>query len=170
MTEAHLLSSPPVSGSIDEVRFDAVGNCLWVKFADDEYQEWCGVFGPGFDTFSKAVVTDQSGHCFIISSGQGYIVDVHTRGLLHKTENDALVFVIVIPGRELFIACSSIRLIAYSPAGVIWQSRRVSVDGIKFLEVNESTLTGQVWNMEDWVDFVLDIDGWKYHSEYMCDF
>ena len=170
MTKAQILSLPPVSGSIDEVHFDAVGNCLWVKFVDDECQEWCGVFGAGFGTFSKAVVTDQSGHCFIISSGQGYIVDVNTRGLLQKTENDALVSAISIPERELFVACDYTRLIAYSPAGVVWESERVSVDGINFIEVSELVLKGQVWNMENWVDFVLEIDGWKYHSHYVCDF
>ena len=169
MSEAHLLSLPPVSGSIDEVRFDAAGTCNWVRFVDDEYQEWCGVFGRGFTKDVNAVV-NRYGHCFVLSSGQGYLVDVHSRALLHKTEYGWLVSVISIPETDIFLACDYTHLIVYSPAGIVWESERISVDGITFVEVSESTVKGQVWNMEDWVDFVLDIKGWKYHSSYVCEF
>ena len=107
MNEAHLLSLPPVSGSIDEVRFDAVGTCNWVRFVGDDYEEWCGVFGRGFTKDVKTVV-NRYGHCFVLSSGQGYIVDVHRRALLHKTQYGWLVSVISIPEREMFFSRATI--------------------------------------------------------------
>ena len=59
MVEAQILSQPPISGTVDEVRFDAAGSCTWIKFTDENYGEWCGIFGHGFGTSSNdAVVND----------------------------------------------------------------------------------------------------------------
>jgi hypothetical protein len=155
MSEAHLLSLPPVSGSMNEVRFDAVGTCTWVRFVDDEYNEWCGVFGRGFIRDIETIV-NLDGHCFVLSCGQGFLIDIHSRALLHKTAYAWLVSVISIPETDIFLACDYTNVIAYSPAGIVWKSERVSVDGIRLIEVSKATVKGQVWNMEDWVDFLLD--------------
>ena len=170
MTEVQILSSPPISGTIDEFRFEAIGNCTWVKFIDDTYEEWCGIFGHGFYVNSNDAIVNDNGQAFIISGGQGYIVDVNSRNPLYKTDNDYLTSVVYIPESEFFISCSFTNLFAYSPQGLMWESDRISVDGIKFLEFDNKMVKGQVWNTQDWVDFTLVVNGWKYQSKFKCDF
>jgi hypothetical protein len=168
MVACEVLSSPPISGTVDEVHFSAFGDCTWVRFTGEDDWSWCGVFGPGCLPAKRTAVANADGRCFVIASGQGYLVDARSREVLHKTQNDWLVSAIAIPGRDVFVACTYWELLAYRPVGRVWRSRRISIDGIKLLKASNSQLAGQVWNLETWVDFVLDLDGWTYRSEFKC--
>ena len=170
MTEAKILSSPPISGSIDEVHFAWAGNCTWVQFTDCEYEEWCGIFGQGEASSANSSLVDAKGNCFVIAHGQGYFININSRQLTHKTENEWLISAVSIPERDMFVACDWTNLYVYSDQGLLWQSQRVSVDGIIFTDVSKSQVKGQVWDLEEWVDFVLNVDGWTYSSEFECDF
>jgi len=169
MIKAEILSSPPISGSIDEVRFGPLGNCTWVRFTDSNREEWCGVFGPGHAA-RTATVANTAGQSFVVASGQGYLIDVNSRELLHQTQHVWLISAIAVPERDVFLACDYTNLLAYSPAGLLWESRRVSVDGITLSSATPSQVRGQVWNLESWVDFILDVDSWQYRSEFVCKF
>jgi hypothetical protein len=46
MSTAEIIRERPTA-ALPEVAFDAYGNCLWVLFEDDEYRQWCGIFGAG---------------------------------------------------------------------------------------------------------------------------
>jgi len=170
MIEAQILNQPPLSGTVDEVRFDAVGHCTWIRFLDNSYIEWCGIFGHGIGTINNDVSVNDAGQAFVIAKGQGFIVDVNSRNLLHKTEDDGLITVISIPECDIFVTCTYTYLYAYSPKGLLWESDKISVDGIKFIIADNRILKGQVWNLDDWVDFSLKIDGWEYQSEFACKF
>jgi hypothetical protein len=101
MIKPEILFSPTISGSIDEVHFSAVGNCTWVRFSDDaDCDDWCGVFGPGHSGRSAAVA-DAADRCFVIAGGQGYLIDVYSRELLHKSQHAWLTSVIAVPERDL---------------------------------------------------------------------
>jgi hypothetical protein len=164
---AEALTSPPISGSVDEVHFSAVGDCAWVRFTDAVEAQWCGVFGPGC-VRGRAAVANTDGQAFVIASGQGYLVDVNARVLLHKTDCEWLISAIAIPGRDAFVACTYTNLVAYSALGCEWNSERVSIDGIELAAASESRVKGRVWDLEKWVDFDLDIESWSYRSEFVC--
>ena len=55
--DAEILTRPPISGQYEEHCFVVSGNTLWVKFMDDDYMEWVGVFEQSewgsANTFSK---------------------------------------------------------------------------------------------------------------------
>ena len=167
MPRVEVLTTPPISGTVDEVRFDAVGDCSWVRFADAVGAQWCGVFGPGC-VRGRAAAVNPDGQAFVIASGQGYLVDVNTRKLLHKTACEWLIAAIAVPGRDVFVACTYTNLVAYSPLGCVWGSDRVSVDRIELAEVSGSKVRGRVWDLSNRVDFDLDIEGWTYRSEFVC--
>lgn len=169
MTQAKLLSQAPLSGTIDEARFNATGTCTWIEFEDDTYNNWCGIFGHGIQTGQSAVTINKIGQSFIISQGQGYLIDVNSRKLLHQTENDWLISVIAIADSDYFVACTYTNIYAYSPNGLLWVSDRVSFDGIELNTVKNKIVPGKVWDLENWIDFSLKIDGWVYQSEFKCD-
>ena len=123
----------PQSGSVTERRFDATGNCTWVRFAAADADEWTGVFGNGdIVRHSKAVLFGDNRTAFVIAAGQGYIVDAVTGEMLHKTPEDCFCDAISVPGRDFIIACDFTDLYAVSQSGVIWRSERIALDGIKF--------------------------------------
>jgi hypothetical protein len=165
--KAEVLTKPPISGSVDEVHFSAVGDCTWVRFTDAVDTQWCGVFGPGC-AGRRAAVVNPTGSAFVVSWGQGYLIDVNTRELLHKTDCEWLISAIAVPGRDVIVACTFTELVAYSPLGRVWNSARVSIDGIELAEASRATVKGRVWNLERWVDFNLDIESWTYRSEFVC--
>ncbi len=165
---ATILLAPPVSGSADEVRFDATGDCTWVQFTDEETQQhWYGVFGDGDPRGAKTVTTNTNGQAFVIAGGQGYLIDTATRQLLHKTEVDYLVSAIAVPGKDLFLA-ADVGLFAYSSAGLVWQGSRISVDGITFTGATASQVEGLVDSVTNGqLSFTLQLEGWQYHSEFI---
>ncbi len=166
--QATILKAPPVSGSGDEVRFDATGDCTWVQFTDEETQQhWYGVFGDGDPRGAKTVTTNTNGQAFVIAGGQGYLIDIPTRKLLHKTAiDDYLESVIAVPGKDLFLA-GDIKLYAYSSTGLLWQSPRVAVDGITFTGATASQVKGLVEALDGKVLFTLRLSDWDYQSEFV---
>ena len=169
MVEAKLLSEIPLSGSIDELRFNATGNCTWVEFTDDSYNSWCGIFGHGVETGHSSVAVNVASQSFVISQGQGYLIDINARRLLHLTENDWLISVVSIPESDIFIACTSTEIYAYASTGLLWESERISFDGIELNFSDNQEIKGKVWNLEGWFDFSLKLKGWVYQSEFKCD-
>ena len=160
--DAKILKVRPQSGEFEELRFDAYDETTYVKFEDQDYLEFCGVFGGGFGSRSAlALARDVA---FVISLGQGYIFDIRTRALLHKTECDHLTDVMYEPVSGYFVACNQTGLFVYDPA-LVWSSGRVSADGITLDETREGVVYGKVDSLSGWVDFSLKLEGF----EYICD-
>lgn len=160
----------PQSGSVAERWFDASGDCTWVRFADDEMDEWVGVFGNGgFVPNSRAAaIFGDNRTAMVIAGGQGYIVDAVSGDMLHKTAEDRFCDAISVPGRDFVIACDFTDLYAVSKNGVIWRSPRIALDGIKFGSSTEQSLTGECWcgatdsnGADEWGRFTLHFDGWR---------
>ena len=165
--KAEILSKKPTSGSIDEIQFDAVGNCTWIQFEDSNYEDWCGVFGQGWGG-SCSVCINNEGIAFIISNGQGYIIDVNKRTLMHKTECDYLIQCKEINGKDLFIASDFIKIFLYSYDKLEFVSERISIDGIEFLETNLEQVSGKVSDLENWYTFTFDLKNYRYNCQWKC--
>lgn len=166
--KAEIPREPLLSGDYPEHWYDAGSFCTRVLFEDEDYNEWVGVFGQSRDStgLSKAIQFGQGSSAFILARGQGYIIDINSKALFHKTECDWLQDAIAIPNHNFIVACDWTDLYAYSNEGLLWQSNRIATDGIHFLEATQNYLTGQLWrpnlNDEDqWLRFRLYYDGWR---------
>ena len=162
---AEILARPPISGTIDEAHFDAVGRCTWVRF--DAQEPWCGVFGGGTSNH-EAVAFTEGGLAFVVARGQGYMIDVAARALLHKTANDWLADVVVASSTDQFVAADRVELHAYSRAGLDWSSGRVALDEIRLLGSNGPGISGQVSGPDGWVDFSLTVPEFEFRCEWEC--
>ncbi len=147
--EAEILNTQPVSGQYPEHAFNAYGNCLWVKFTDSDLMEWCGIFGAGSGGTSKVVHFPIQSAIFVLSHGQGYWIDVEGQKLIGKTDSDDLQDVVWPPDRDFLVASNWTNIFYINPMGILWDSGRVSWDGISFESCSSSMITGHVNDLSD---------------------
>lgn len=165
--EATVLKVPPLSGDMEELQFDAFGTCTWVKFLDDDQQEFCGVFGGGDG--NRSAVAALKNRALVVSLGLGYILDLSTRTVVHKTDCEHLTGVIAVEPCNLFVAHDFTNLLVYRD-DLIWTSHRVSMDGIKLEGVDGKLVHGKVFNLESWVSFTLDSSTLDFVCDWRCPF
>src|SRR5262245_33807820 len=128
MSTAEIIRERPAS-AIPEVTFDAYGNCLWVLFEDDEFRQWCGIFGAGDLQYEGKVQKLVNDEYLVLVSGRIYRVDANNRRLLFASTERMLTDVIYDPKRDLVISCDWTKLLCYDTSGLKWNSKRVSYDG-----------------------------------------
>lgn len=156
--DAQLLSTQPESGEFPEVLFDAFGSCLWVKYTDSSYSEWCGVFGCGSYGRSLVLVQPETSKSFVLASGQGYWVDIEERSLLGKTGVDDIQIAIWPDDCDFVIAGSWTNILFLDPMGIVWDSGRVSWDGISFDSYTDGKVVGIANDLsDDGCEFELDV-------------
>lgn len=85
--EAEIINRP-ISGDFPEIHFGEVSTfSLWVKFTDDDFQEWVGSFCQGWDGYRTFVLNlDRKDKVFVVAGGNGYFIDITSRQLLNKGE------------------------------------------------------------------------------------
>jgi hypothetical protein len=154
----NVLDKPPISGSMAEVQFDAVGNCTWIKF-DDGLDEWTGVFGQGGIArhVNAATLFNNDKHAFVIAGGQGYVINLADKSLVYKAPDDYLQDLIAIPSHDLILTCNYTDLILYDSKKKLWESDRLALDGIKFTEASADNVCGYIWQIGGWYSFVFDV-------------
>jgi len=162
-----LLNNIPESGSIDEVRFDAAGDCTWVKFQDSEYIDWVGVFGMGWGG-GEAAIQINDDLAFVLSNGQGYLVDINGRELLSKTDCDYLKSVIPSDCGNAFIGATDTEVYVYSLDGLVFSTERIASDGIKLASCSKGLVIGEVWGFDKWYPFALDVSNQKFTCAWSC--
>jgi len=151
------LTIPPVSGSIEEVRFDAIGECCWFKFTQCG-EEWSGVFGkpPTPINIQSATAFNNERSIFVIAAGQGYLLDTASRSLLHKTRNSYLQAAIAVPDTEYVVVCDNKCLELYDTRERIWKSNDIATDGIRLISATENAVKGYIWQSDRWYEFFYD--------------
>jgi hypothetical protein len=147
--DASILQYKPLSGDFPEFTFDAVGNCVWVKFTDINFDEWIGIFGVGNGGPSKVLLNDNLGMAFVLSGGQGYWVNLNERTLLGKTRSNYLQDGIWPSGLEFAVVSDYTNIFFLSVAGIIWDSGRISWDGISFERGTANLVTGHLNDLSD---------------------
>ena len=170
--QLELLTKKPVSGTIPEQHFDvSAATNTWVRFGDDEGNDWVGVFGNADNAFFSAAVPfgDDGGRtALVIARGQGYIVDTLARRLLRKTDWDYSYSAVAPPGRDFIVVADTTDIwitkrfedgSASSPNG--WgapeEPRRIALDGLILDEPTHDSLTGKAWFDDGWYSFRMNL-------------
>jgi hypothetical protein len=167
MASAEVLRFRPISGTFPEIPFDAHGNTTWVKFIDDSFEEWCGIFGGGVTSSSLATCSSEARHAFVVSAGQGYFVDINARHVIQKTKSDQITAASFIPGSYSVVACDWTNIYILGVDGSIWDSGRVSFDGIGFTDVTERQVLGRVNDLsDDGAEFRLSLNPVLYECSW----
>jgi hypothetical protein len=134
---------------------------LVIRFTTNDGTSWIGNFqrgGMGYDYINHH---PNGKNALIIASGQGYIVDPvdrHLVGLL----GGGIVDLFSHPSRHAVVLNQqNLSFAAIDATGQIWQSRRISWDGFRFLQTVGTKLSGEAWSPhnDEWHAFVLDLKG-----------
>lgn len=152
----------PTSGQYPEKHFGKVSpNCLWVKFMDNDYEEWVGSFQQYWDGYGTFILyLDKKEKAFVVAGGQSYLIDISTRHQMNKQEisstksailNDEQTIVYFSDGRGLqFVDMNgniSVLLDIYY------------FDNIELIEVKGNKLYARYWYYQrDAEPFLFEID------------
>ena len=148
MSTAEIIRERPAS-AIPEVAFDAYGNCLWVLFEDDDYRQWCGIFGAGNHNYEGKLQKLRNDDFLVLVAGRLYRFTANDRKLCVASEERLLTDAVYDHKRDLVIACDWTKLFCYDSQGLKWQSKRVSFDGITLDRIDDDCVYGMVNDLSD---------------------
>ena len=175
--KVELLRIPPISGSIEEHAVSASARAnTWIRFDDEQGDEWVGVFGGGGLGVGTSVAPfgDDGGRTvLVLSNGAGYIVDVPRRALVREPDWWFATTAMALPGRA-FVAVANDTEAWFAHRDHdrrIWRGERawyrpdgdppfhrLALDGIQFDEVEGETLRGKVWEGDGWYGLSVDLN------------
>lgn len=164
---AEIVYEKPPSGLFSEVLFGSDGgNTLWVKFSDrDGIYEWIGKFGCGHSTSMRVHKVIEPDYFVVVAGGYAYLVDATKRQLLNQYCAPNLHDIAYDPKFNRFIV-ADVRLRIIENGVEVWASRRISLDGIHSMSIQNRTLSGTtVVGYEGEEDcFAFDIDSREFIS------
>ena len=158
--EAEILAHPPISGEYEEHSFVVSGNkIIWVKFMDDEYLEWVGVFEQSeCGSLNTVVAVPNENMYLVIAGGQGYFVDPNTRKITGKTIWDDIESIIYHKKSNSLIATDALRLAIFKGVELVWSGDRISADGINFTEQDGDFVCGTLNDLtSEWCKFTFNV-------------
>ncbi len=159
-----ILAGLPAYGDLPE-QFGTTGTYsegFVVRFFPTENSAWVGNFQRGLTSFDKVLVHPDGSSVVVVAGGECYIFDIENQKLKDNFGGD-FSLVIPVPEKNILILGSCIDFEAVGTSGRIWQSRRISLDGIRNLKLVGDTLTGEAWSFEDiWIPFSLDVNTGKH--------
>ncbi|MEZ6109871.1 MAG: hypothetical protein R3C99_02445 [Pirellulaceae bacterium] len=158
MATAEIIRERPAS-AIPEVAFDAYGNCLWVLFEDDDYRQWCGIFGAGDLHYEGKLQNVKNDEFMVLVAGRLYRVAANDRSLRFASEERMLTDAVYDRKRDWVIACDWTNLLSYDSNGLKWRSKRVSFNGIALDRIDDDCVYGMVNDLsDDGASFTLWLD------------
>jgi hypothetical protein len=119
---------------------------------------WIGNFCRGLTEFDLAVVHPNGTTALIIAGGQGYLIDSSTRhlkGIFGGAIVDAFPHPTI---AAIVLNRQNISFEAIGESGRLWNSRRVSWDGLRFIKITGDTIIGEAWRPDDtWHSFRVNL-------------
>jgi hypothetical protein len=118
---------------------------------------WVGNFIGGPSKYDCVLPHPNRSDVVVVSGGQGYIVSPNFKRVT-STFGGAIANVHEHSSRTLVINHQNLSFEAISASGSLWKSKRISWDGMRNIEVNDSSLTGEAWLCDGtWHSFHLDL-------------
>ena len=156
---AEFLPSPPVSGTIPEAHFDSDIQekefWIWARFTSDGDEAWAGCFRGGFFSFNTLIVVGDSADVLVVAGGQGYWVSLLDRAV--RYQHRFIAAAAAVPSQRAVVVADYVSLALLSTNGVVWDTRRVSLDGITFKDVSETLIVGEAEVPDGFASFEVDV-------------
>jgi hypothetical protein len=119
-----------------------------------------GNFKPGWTGFSLVVDYAGTNRIVVIAKGQGYIMTPDQQEPIDTFGVDIKDAIKTADNKVVLVDYIYVRLL--EDKGTIWQSERISRDGIKDVKLQDNILTGLSYDSMDiineWIPFSIDLD------------
>jgi len=148
---AQILSTIPISGKYCEIVFGSGNDLLWVLFTSDDNEEWVGKFELGMKSILKTAVYKDNLTCYVLAGGNLYLINLISRQLEFKFEDDAVEEFIYLPDLELLAVSNglSISIFNVNNHKIEWKSTRISWDGILFDSYEDGIIKGRLNDLSE---------------------
>jgi hypothetical protein len=157
-----VLPGLPATGPLPE-QFSATGlgkhrEGFVVRFIPGRATAWVGNFQPGLGGCSGVFTHPAGSLVVVVASGQGYVVEPATRHVAYAF-GGSVESALSVPDMDLLVFQDLVHLVAIGPAGVAWETERVSWDGIRGLARDGHQVAGEAWCPVDdrWHAFRVDL-------------
>src|SRR5262245_5158984 len=135
----------------------AHGEGFVVRFHPQAHSSWVGNFQPGLTDIYSVVPHPDKKRTIVIAGGQAYVIDpqapakwTHFGGSINVAHP--------IPELDAILFGNGLWLELLGPESMIWQTRRISWDGMRDLKFQGLTLNGRSRCLDHtWSDFAVDL-------------
>jgi hypothetical protein len=128
-----------------------------VRFMPTDVAPWVGNFQPGLTSFNLVAGQNKGAAHLVISGGQAYLVDTETGGVLSEF-GGSIEWAQVIDGDETVLTCNGISFSMLKGAKTVWQTRRLSWDGVRGIRLTSDRLMGEGWCFDEtWHPFEVNL-------------
>jgi hypothetical protein len=131
-----------------------------VRFYKSDGNEWVANFKPGWTDFSLVVDYPDKNRIVVIAKGQGYIMTPDQQTPIDTFGVDIKDAIKTADNKIILVDDIYVRLI--DDKGIVWESERISWDGIKDIKLQDNIFTGLSYDPMDsiteWVPFSIDLD------------
>jgi hypothetical protein len=143
---AEILTITPLSGEYPEQHFGNHFNSkLWVKFIDNQFDEWVGCFSKPYNSgLSVALTSRENTTGFVVAGGQGYLIDIQERTLIKELDDyPSIESAIATTKPDYFLASTFYSIYLLDNSGMLNEIRPdMIIDGIYFNEQLNNKVIG----------------------------
>ena len=160
--EFEILAGMPVYGAYPE-QFSATSwgthsEGFVVRVQPSGAEPWVGNFQRGLSSYDAAHLHPDARGLVVVAGGQAYVVEPKSRQLI-ETFGAQVCWSEQIAEHQLLVFHNGLWFNAYGPGGQLWQTRRLSWDGVRVESISYPSLSGEAWTFDGdrWVSFALDL-------------
>ena len=161
----------PTGNDIKHVLFPegSANYALMIKVTPRKGSPWVATFARAYDSpqaLTGILSCPSSEHVCVVSGGGGYIIRASDPDDRQKIPLVPITDARLIKGKGLLVFANFTSLAAYGVGGLLWQSSRLSWDGLRITEVTSEHITGLGWDSprEQEIEFVVDIATGLHHG------
>jgi len=161
-TEFEILDGMPAHGPYPE-QFSATGRGthregLVLRVRPPHAEAWVGNFQRGLTSYDVVHLHPNSRDLVVVAGGEGYIVEPSSRRLI-ATFGGQICWSRSFVEHRLLLFHNGLWFDAHGSSGPLWQTRRLSFDGIRVRSIEWPWLRGEAWTFDGdrWEPFAVDL-------------
>jgi hypothetical protein len=133
-----------------------------VKISPSNGDSWVGVFAFGdmLPSGECSVYEGPESNCLtVVAKGEAYIVQSGKPCSFNHVESCPVLGVIPVPTHSLILFYDYTEIAAYGENGLLWQTKRISWDGIEINSISDSEIIGSSWDApnDKYVEFTVNL-------------
>lgn len=139
---------------------------ILIEVSPELGSNWIGTFAKDLtypNSLNKVLAWINPNKIFVISSGVGFIVNVFAPTKYEVIGIEPIIQAIPIPEKNMFVFSDYTNVTAYSEDGMLWQTDRISWNGLKIDSIHNSYLQGTYFDVKNDEDssFIVDLSDGK---------
>jgi len=170
--EYKVLSEQPAGSTPIYIPGEASGggrDGIIVKFNPIKCAPWVGIFAFG-DMLAEGECKVYPGpglsRLTIVAKGDAYIVNPDDPSDLVRVKSCPAIRALTVASLSLVVFYDYTELVAYNEEGLVWETERISWDGIEIDEVSAKEIIGKSWDApnERYVEFRVNLDDGRHQG------